>query len=74
MGLTNRLSGNVQRNNKVRSLHIIMYKCLAVLIGTWLFNVHVCFHRNVEKELLPALRYFGLRFYVYNPVSFTCTD
>ncbi|XP_064392716.1 aflatoxin B1 aldehyde reductase member 3-like [Halichondria panicea] len=25
--------------------------------------------RNVEKELLPALRYFGLRFYVYNPTA-----
>ena len=23
----------------------------------------------VESELFPALRYFGLRFYAYNPVS-----
>ena len=30
---------------------------------------HVFLSRIVESELFPALRYFGLRFYAYNPVS-----
>ena len=25
--------------------------------------------RDIEQELIPALRRFGIRFYVYNPVS-----
>ncbi len=27
------------------------------------------FYRMVETELIPCLRYFGIRFYAYNPVS-----
>ena len=26
------------------------------------------FYRMVEDELFPALHYFGIRFYAYNPV------
>lgn len=32
-------------------------------------SVSVPPHRMVEGELFPCLRYFGLRFYAYNPVS-----
>ena len=31
----------------------------------------LCTCRMVESELFPCLRYFGIRFYAYNPVSLT---
>ena len=60
MGNANCLSGHVQSNHKV---NYTAYRIKAFLKGKY----YICF-RIVEDELFPALRYFGLRFYAYNPV------
>lgn len=30
--------------------------------------------RDIEKELIPALRHLGVRFYAYNPVGIDYRD
>ena len=72
MGIANSLSGHVQPHNKVRytvALAINLngststHQQLAKLVNF--------LYRMVEDELFPALHYFGIRFYAYNPVRTT---
>ena len=60
MGAAHRLPGDVQPHHKVEQF-----------LGDHRYvHPYVCLNfRMVESELFPALRYFGLRFYAYNPVS-----
>ena len=58
------LPGHVQCHYKVRTSHRVDYLYLYNLFSLFSFPP-----RMVESELFPALRYFGLRFYAYNPVS-----
>ena len=64
VGVAHCLPGHVQCHHKVWTSHRV--DCLYLYN---LFSLISLPPRMVESELFPALRYFGLRFYAYNPVS-----
>ena len=71
VGVAHCLPGHVQCHHKVRTSDRDAGNCLYHWSPSFLPSLPPpsFFTRMVESELLPALRYFGLRFYAYNPVS-----
>lgn len=53
----------------VTSCHFKFFVCLIFVQG--MYNATT---RQVETELFPCLRYYGLRFYAYNPLAGTGRD